>query len=217
MRWITWVEPFAPSNEAVYCTISEKTAVEVQRSIHEYETDEQALEDFMIVHWARFCNSPKSLIPGVENKGGNMKIESFSGPYRFLSNFFRATNGVIFDGQEYPTVEHAYQAAKCAIPTDRLRFITGTPTEAKRLGRIVLLREDWESVKESFMLDFLRQKFLGTDLTANLLATGDAELIEGNYWRDKYWGVCNGEGKNRLGILLMQVREEARPHDPNCP
>ena len=43
-----------------------------------------------------------------------------------------------------------------------------------------------------------------------LIATGDAELIEGNIWRDTYWGVCNGVGKNRLGELLMQLRNELR-------
>jgi hypothetical protein len=63
MRWITWVEPFVNSGEPVYCTVSEKTAVEAQRQIHEYETDEQALEDFMVVYWAQFCDPPK----GVES------------------------------------------------------------------------------------------------------------------------------------------------------
>jgi ribA/ribD-fused uncharacterized protein len=136
------------------------------------------------------------------------KIESFSGDYRFLSNFFRATAPVILDGIEYSTVEHAYQAAKTTNLTFREKFKYGTPGDAKRLGKSVQLRSDWEQIKESIMLDLLRQKFIGTGLEKKLLETGDAVLIEGNWWKDTYWGVCDGVGQNRLGILLMQVRSE---------
>jgi ribA/ribD-fused uncharacterized protein len=136
------------------------------------------------------------------------KIESFSGDYRFLSNFFRATRTIILDGVEYWSIEHAYQAAKTLDYTERAQFRFGTPSEAKRLGKTVKIRQDWEHVKEDFMLDFLRQKFIDTDLEEKLVSTGDAELIEGNYWGDVYWGVCKGIGLNRLGVLLMQVRSE---------
>lgn len=138
------------------------------------------------------------------------KIESFSGNYRFLSNFFRPTANVILDGVEYSSVEHAYQAAKTTNTDDRKQFQFGTPSEAKRMGRGLSLRSDWETVKESVMLDLLRQKFIGTDLEVSLRATGDAELVEGNYWQDTYWGVCDGVGQNRLGVLLMQVRDELK-------
>jgi hypothetical protein len=78
------------------------------------------------------------------------------------------------------------------------------------------LRKDWEKIKDGVMLNLLRQKFLkGDQLTAKLLATGDKELVEGNYWHDVHFGVCycdkcGGEGKNVLGQLLMLVREEAK-------
>ena len=85
------------------------------------------------------------------------------------------------------------------------------PSEAKRLGRRVRLRSDWEQVKYDVMLDVVRAKFnQHPDLAQKLLATGDEELVEGNDWGDTYWGVCNGRGKNMLGKILMRVRAELR-------
>ena len=136
-------------------------------------------------------------------------IDSFDGEYRFLSNFHFAR--VEYEGVYYRSVEHAYQAAKCADPDHRKTFERmHSPAMAKRAGRKVELRSDWEDVKERVMLDLLRQKFDYNDLRDALLATGDEELVEGNWWGDTYWGVCRGVGENRLGRLLMQVREEIR-------
>jgi hypothetical protein len=92
---------------------------------------------------------------------------------------------------------------------DRLRIrLADTPAEAKRLGKTILLRKHWEEVKVYIMLHLLKQKFAVPVLRDELLATGDAQLIEGNTWGDIYWGVCGGVGKNVLGMLLMQVRDE---------
>ena len=137
------------------------------------------------------------------------KIDSFSGPYRFLSNFYPAP--VLLDNVLYPSTEHAFQAAKTT--GDRSAFLKGTPTDAKRLGRRVALRPDWEAIKIDVMLDLLRQKFNGGGLRTKLLATGDAELIEGNMWGDRFWGVYRGVGENHLGRLLMRVRAEIAAED----
>lgn len=85
-----------------------------------------------------------------------------------------------------------------------------TPLAAKRTGRVVLLRADWEEVKVEVMRAVLKAKFSDPELADALLATNDAELIEGNWWGDKFWGVCRGVGKNKLGQLLMQLRAELR-------
>ena len=86
-----------------------------------------------------------------------------------------------------------------------------TSPEAKALGRKIELRPDWDSVKDIVMYDVCKLKFTThTDLKEKLLSTGDAELIEGNYWGDVYWGVCNGIGKNKLGKTLMRIRSELR-------
>ena len=143
-------------------------------------------------------------------------IESFQGPYRFLSNFWPVF--VVLDGADYVSVEHAYQAVKTLDQAERDHIRrAGTPGEAKRCGRRATIRLDWEDIKLAVMEDLLRQKFAtGTPLAQRLTATGDEQLVEGNTWGDRFWGVCRGEGHNHLGRLLMKVRtdldmlEEAR-------
>lgn len=137
-------------------------------------------------------------------------IDEFSGRWRFLSNFYPAviTWGYIV----YPTVEHAFQSAK-TFDMDIRQIIAAAPTpgKAKRLGRKVMLRRDWDQVKIRIMLDLLQRKFANPILRMRLLATKDAQLVEGNDWGDVFWGVCFGKGDNHLGKLLMKVREEIRP------
>ena len=141
-----------------------------------------------------------------------MKIDKFSNEHAFLSNFYDSR--VFYDGVPYRTVEHAYQAAKTFNPVERSKIrIAKTAGEAKKLGRGTTLRKDWENVKVRVMLDLLREKFSDPDLRQCLLATENAELVEGNSWGDKFWGVDTktGSGKNMLGKLLMQVRLELLP------
>lgn len=142
-------------------------------------------------------------------------IDKFDNEYAFLSNFYHCPI-VDDDGIEYTTNEHYFQAYKTTNMIDR-RFIAAAPTpgEAKRLGRKIALRPDWEQVKDSVMLDGLRLKFSKPAMKKKLLETGDAELIEGNCWHDNTWGVCScprcpGTGQNRLGKYLMLVRSELR-------
>jgi N-glycosidase YbiA len=137
-------------------------------------------------------------------------ISGFIGEYRFLSNFYGSP--IEFEGIQFRTVEHAFQAAKTNRVGERFRITTlPTPAQAKKVGRTLHLRSDWEVVKQDVMLGLLRHKFKrGTLLAEKLVATGDEELVEDNHWGDTYWGVCSGRGENHLGRLLMQVREELR-------
>ena len=137
-------------------------------------------------------------------------ILEFKGEFWWLSNF--SSSNVIFDGFEYPSVEHAYQAAKTMDKDERKQVRDAkSPGQAKKLGRKVTLREDWEQVKLQVMEGLLRQKFSSeSDLSSKLLATGDGLLVEGNWWGDTYFGVCMGTGENNLGKLLMKIREEIR-------
>lgn len=135
-----------------------------------------------------------------------MKIDSFSGEYGFLSNF--SPSEVVWMGDRFPTVEHAYQAAKSRDVIVRRSFAyIETPGEAKRQGRKVQIRDDWESIKINVMRTLLIQKFRDPVLRAKLKATAPHELIEGNWWNDTFWGVCRGIGKNNLGKLLMEIRD----------
>lgn len=138
-----------------------------------------------------------------------MTIAKFSGTFRFLSNFYPAP--VTMRGVVYPTTEHAFQAAKTLDLVQRAQIARcTTPGQAKRLGRKVTLRAEWEEIKMEVMLACLRAKFRHEPLRSMLLGTGDAQLVEGNEWGDTFWGVCKGEGKNVLGVQLMLVREELR-------
>lgn len=137
-------------------------------------------------------------------------IDSFRGEYRFLSNFYPCL--VRYDGDElsYPSVEHAYQAQKTRNINDQIIICKArTPGEAKRIGRRVRMREDWDKVKIDIMRSLLLFKFSHQELSQKLVATGNAELIEGNDWGDMFWGVCRGRGENWLGKLLMEVRDHA--------
>lgn len=137
------------------------------------------------------------------------RIDSFRGAYRFLSNFFPAE--VSYEGAIYPSVENAFQAAKCMSASERVVFAVCNPAEAKRFGRRVRLRPDWEQVKLDIMRRLVTDKFArSSELRRRLLATGDAELVEGNAWNDTFWGVCRGNGQNHLGRILMEVRDGLR-------
>ncbi len=138
-------------------------------------------------------------------------ITSFSGTYRFLSNFYPATFTFTLDGEKvsYSTSEHAYQALKTQNPTQREWIRSAlTPGEAKRRGRQVTMRPQWDVLKIPLMRAILVQKFRQNPLLlTKLLATEDAELIEGNTWGDLFWGRCRGKGENHLGLLLMETRK----------
>lgn len=135
------------------------------------------------------------------------KIEQFQGKYRFLSNFWPCV--VELDGEKYPSVEHAYVAAK-SVDKDVRRQVAGcvTPGDAKRLGRKINIREDWDDVKVQVMYSLLKQKFSKSPLKNWLLDTGVMCIEEGNTWGDTFWGVYRGKGKNTLGKLLMDIRKE---------
>lgn len=137
------------------------------------------------------------------------RIDRFEGRYDFLNNFYPAS--LTIDGYNFFNSEAAYQAFKCRNPADYEQFFELNGDEAKRLGRKVELRNDWEKIKLSIMEKVVRAKFTqNPHLARYLIETGNTELIEGNHWRDVFWGVYlkNGEGENHLGKILMKIRAE---------
>lgn len=137
---------------------------------------------------------------------------STTGPYGCFSNFSR--HAIHLDGKKWPTSEHYFQAQKFAgTPHEEEVRQCKTPSEAANRGRSrkLPLRRDWEAVKDQVMLEAVRAKFRQRhELREILLATGDARLVE-HTTNDAYWGDAgDGSGKNRLGEILMQVREELR-------
>lgn len=132
----------------------------------------------------------------------------------FLSNFHPST--ISFEGKLYPTVEHAYQASKTLNQETReLIKKSRSPGEAKKLGRSVVLRDDWVDVRLDIMRKLIHEKFENPFLRCQLLGTGDLELINENRWNDRFFGVTDGVGENWLGKILEEVRKQAREDDSN--
>lgn len=137
-------------------------------------------------------------------------IDAFRGKWSRLGNYSPCL--IFFDGHAYMTVEHAYQTHKSIEPKiQQLIRNQPTPNAAKRLARKVDLRTDWEEFKVPLMRTLLREKFASEPERSILLSTGDHELVEGNWWNDRFWGQCPvGNGENWLGRLLMEIRSELR-------
>ena len=147
-------------------------------------------------------------------------IDSFSGNFRWLSNFVGAP-GLVIKSTAHSNVtanniEVIYHIDKCCKQEDiELLLEAGTPGKAKKAGKNITLRPDWDEVKLGVMENLVRQKFSSIPFKGLLLGTGDANLEEGNYWHDNYWGVCHcskcgGNGQNHLGKILMKIREELK-------
>ena len=135
-------------------------------------------------------------------------IDRFRGKYFFLSNMFNMN--ITMSGKEYTCTEAVFQSFKTKDQDERAKFAGLSGKEAKRLGRSVSLRPDWDKIKVEVMKWVIHQKFQNPELRQLLLDTGDEELVEGNTWGDTFWGVCNGYGKNMLGKILMEERESIR-------
>ena len=136
-------------------------------------------------------------------------IARFREEYEFLSNFCEVP--VTFEGLTYGSSEAAFQAQKSSDPSEREKFTVLRPNDSKKAGREIQLRPDWEEVKVSVMEGILRAKFTqNPDLMEKLSATNQALLVEGNNWKDTFWGfdVNLGYGGNMLGQLLMKIRAE---------
>jgi len=128
--------------------------------------------------------------------------------YNWFSNM--EVTPLIIDGVQWPSVENYFQSQKSLEPSVQYSFRKITPSESKRLGRSVLIRPDWEQVKEAVMEKALRIKFARDPWKSQLKATGDEQIIEWNNWNDKEWGVSiyDNVGNNKLGLLLMKIRTE---------
>lgn len=136
-------------------------------------------------------------------------IDSFRGEHAFLSNF--ANCSIRVGGINYKNAEACFQAMKLKENSERVMFSNLTGGEAKKLGRRIELRSDWEDIKLKAMKFVVETKFKqNPELGKRLLETQHATLVEGNNWGDKYWGMCNGVGENNLGRILMLVREEIK-------
>ncbi len=137
-------------------------------------------------------------------------IAGFFGVFRFLSNFYILQDGIWFEELTYPSVEHAYQAAKWP-PHMREQFLDVESWRAKRIGKEApkFNSRKWEKIKVPLMASLVRQKFeKNYKLRQMLCETEGFQLEERNSWGDIFWGTnINGIGENNLGKILMDVRD----------
>jgi ribA/ribD-fused uncharacterized protein len=143
-----------------------------------------------------------TILPTVKDN----TISGFFGDFRWLSNFHVCP--IVYGGITYPSTEHAYQAAKTEDRAIKLSFLDKTPARARKMGQELPLPPDWEALKLKVMHDVNFLKYDQNEALRELLRlTGDAILVEENYWNDRFWGICRGTGENHLGRILMRVRE----------
>ena len=150
-------------------------------------------------------------------------VTKFEDEYFFLSNFYESPITFSTPGGDltFFSGEAAFQASKHKAmkgdDRDKLYYIhkvrdAVSPKQAKYFGRSVDIDlEKWEQIKVDAMREVVYHKFLnegpyGQTMADALLKTGHAMLVEGNTWGDTYWGRVDGKGKNKLGVILMEVR-----------
>jgi len=128
----------------------------------------------------------------------------FRNEFWFLSNMYPCS--ITYKGITYPCVETAFQAQK--DESRSAEFIGLDGFNAKKLGRRVNLRTDWNAVRVSIMKELVACKFEQHPELADRLASVKGIIAEENTWHDTFWGVCDGKGRNELGNILMQIRKE---------
>lgn len=148
-----------------------------------------------------------------------MSIEQFKGETRFLSSMYRFKVPILTSaGLWVYTAEHVYQPDKFTQRHDHWRVAEAERgIDSKNLAHEfeaegAPMRENWEDIKLGRMNQIVRDKFFrNPDIAQMLVNTGDQQIVEGNTWEDRYWGVCppgSDNGENNLGKILMDVRAE---------
>jgi ribA/ribD-fused uncharacterized protein len=221
-------EEVADTTQVIQGEIDSGSSLEDQAKVCAQEVEK--IRSKLIITNSSENDETKTVTEEVEDKKEDVRevIDTFSGKYDFLSNFFPSSQksslaweeeddcgetDIKMNFEEVPTLEHAYQASKTLDRDVQVQIRdAATAKQAKRLGRRAPLTNNWEDKKIDVMERLLEDKFgQNFELKIRLLETGDAELIEGNTWKDDYWGVTkDGVGENHLGKLLMKVRNRIR-------
>lgn len=134
-------------------------------------------------------------------------IYGFNGEYRWLSNFALLEEPVKVCGIKFYTTEALYQACKCKRNDQFVLFDGLTAAESKKFGRQVEMRSDWDSLRLSVMFNVNMIKYKQPKFKMLLGQTRGLYIEEKNSWDDTFFGVCDGVGKNHLGKIIMNIRD----------
>ncbi len=132
--------------------------------------------------------------------------------YGCFSNF--SHYGFELDGKWWMTSEHYFQAQKFHnTKYEEMVRLLDNPMKAAEMGRdrSLPLRKDWEEVKDAVMEKAVMEKFKQNKEIREVLLSTDKESIVEKTTDDYYWGCGkDGSGQNKLGKILMRVREKLR-------
>lgn len=140
-------------------------------------------------------------------------IDCFENEWQVFRNPYHVY--IEYEDIVFPSTEHAYHAAKSTNMDFRRSLVDLPWNEARQRGRATKLRPGWEDglklqvMEEVNLIKYTTNKFCYD----KLMSTRGYELIEGNWWGDRYWGVCNGVGENHLGLILMKIRQRLEAGD----
>lgn len=149
-----------------------------------------------------------NLSADISNNSINYICE-FKDEYAFLDNCYPIS--ITYKGLTYTCVQSAFEAGKETSKMSRIPYTTmnGYTAMAYPTNRIY---SNWEDKQDNIMYELLTLKFNKEELKQKLINTNDSYIEYINSWHDNYWGVCNCENcsdknYNKLGIMLMNVRE----------
>jgi ribA/ribD-fused uncharacterized protein len=139
-----------------------------------------------------------------------MVISQFKDEFHFLSNMYPID--IEYKGIQFNSVEQAYQYQKTTSTKEKIKVLNcNDPKKVKGIAnKFKFIREDWKDVRLGIMYNLLWIKFNNPQLKEALLLTDGWELVEGNWWGDVFYGVCEGVGENYLGKLLMKIRSQLK-------
>jgi len=202
-----------------------KNAIDIELFPADWETHGRRAGMLRNAEMARFAEALVALWDGSSKGTANMietmqrmekpvhvhrVITQLRGVWSGLSNMAEL-GPVTFQDLEYRSVEAVYQSLKTQDMEKRKSFCEMSGPEAKKIGRGLRLRPDWDSIKVRAMAAIIAAAYKpGTNRADLLLFTEDASIVEGNTWGDTFWGVCNGRGRNILGRILEAQRSRLR-------
>lgn len=137
-----------------------------------------------------------------------MDITELKGDYEFLAMTYN--HPITVDGLTYTNAEAAFWAQRIADKNARVKLTRLSPMKARAKALQAYPIDDWDEIKDDILKHILEIKFSDDVLKKKLLDTGSMKILNNNTYRDEYYGIYNGKGKNILGKMIMNLRESLR-------